>query len=242
MAKASAAPILLGAGAVALAASKKKKKKRKRGHWGIRVSKDCQLVEITNMSLFRDFLLGGYKELTEIDPDLEIFQVADSMFGEVAPNCSPFPEHPESPGVAELYRVIVKAVTGLMVADRNPKILNMLENPRAKEFVKWFDYWRNPPSSEIPDAPANEVAFASDFSQFRIGKQWYAQTVRPFVMALVQAGNANQVYEAFIQNRAVAVGRVILPISELPAENPMVAQFIEQVHAAVDQALGEAGR
>lgn len=238
----SAAPILLGAGAAALIASKKKKKKKKRGHWGVRVSKNCQLVEITNMALFRDFLLGGYKELIGIDPNLDIFQVTDAMFGEVAPNCAPFPEKPESIGVAELYRVIVKAVTQFMVADRNPKIMNMIENPRAQEFVQWFDHWRNPPSSEIPDAPSNEVAFASDFSQFRIGKQWYAQTVRPFVMALVQAGNANQAYEQFINNRAVAIGRVLLPISALSADQPMVAQFLEQVHAAIDQALGEAGR
>jgi hypothetical protein len=228
----------LAGGAVALAASKKKKKKRKRGHWGIRISKDCQMVEVTNHLLFRDFLLGGYKELIEIDPDLDIFQVTDAMFGEVAPNCAPFPEEPESAGISELYNIIVKSVTGFMVADQNPKILNMIDNPRAKEFVAWYAYWRNPPNSELPEIPASEVGFASDFSQYRVGKQWYAETVRPFVMALVQAGNAKNVYEEFIENRAVSVGRMILPISELP-DVPMVVQFLEQVRAAIEQAAAE---
>ena len=240
MAKTSTAPLLLGAGAVALMATKgKKKKKGKRGHWGIRVSKDCQLVEITNMSLFRDFLLGGYDELIGIDPDLDIFQVADAMFGEVAPNCAPFPEHPESAGVAELYRVIVKSVTGFMVANRDPQIAEMINNPRAKEFVEWYAYWRNPPSSDLPSVPDNEVAFATDFSRYEIGSDWYAGTVRPFVAALAQAGNAGDAYQSFIENRAVAVGRVIIPIAELPEDTATVQQFIAEVQNAVNQALAE---
>lgn len=242
MAKTSAAPLLLGAGAVAVMAAKGKKKKRPKGHWGIRVSKDCQLVEITNPVLFRDFLLGGYKELVEADPDLGVFQIASAMFGEVAPTCSPFPENPESPGVAELYSLIIKSLTGFMVADRNPKILAMMDNPESKEFSQWYDYWRNPPSPEIPEAPATEVAFASDLSQYRIGSDWYEGTVLPFVMAFVQANGAAQVYEAFITNRAVSIGRMILPIAELPAESPMIVQFIGQVQDAIARAVAETER
>ncbi len=242
MAKTSAAPLLLGAGAVAFAASKGKKRKSKRGHWGVYVSKDCQTVEITNQMLFRDFVRGGYQELFDVDPNLDVLQISDALFGEVAPQCSPFPEEPESAGLAELYRSIVAGVTETMVETGNARIKGMLESPRAKEFAQWYMHWRNPPSSEIPDVPANEVSFASDYSQFRIGKQWYSETVQPFVMTLVQAGNAGNAYEAFINNRAVAVGRFLLPISELPAEAPMVAQFLEQVKTAVNQALAETGR
>lgn len=236
----SAAPILLGAGAVALlASSKKKKRKRKRGHWGIYVSKDCQRVEITNQKLFRDFLLGGYKELIEIDPDLDIFQVSDSMFGEVAPDCAPFPEPPESLGTLELYSIIVKAMTAFMMADRNPKIYHMLEDPRAMEFAQWYEHWKNPPNPKLPDTPPTEVGFSSDYSQYQIGKQWYQETVLPFVRGMKQAGNGSQAYQAFIENRAVSVGRMILPIDQLPQDQQMVAQFLEQVRAAVDQALAE---
>ena len=243
MAKTSAAPLLLAGGAVALAVSKgKKKKKSARGHWGVYVSRDCQKVEITKQTLFRDFVLGGYKELIGIDPDFDIFQISDALYGEVAPHCSPFPENPESPGLAELYRRIVAGVTEAMVTSRNPRVKEMMQSPRAKEFAQWYIHWRNPPSPEIPDAPASEVAFASDYSQFRIGKQWYAETVAPFVKALVKAGNANQIYDAFISNRAVVVGRALLPINTLPVSQPMVEQFLGQVRAAVDQALAESGR
>lgn len=236
----SAAPILLGATAVAVIASKKKKKK-KRGHWGIYVSKDCQRVEITNEILFRDFLLGGYKELIAADPELDIFQISDAMFGEVAPHCAPFPEEPKSLGIVELYKIIVRTVTGFMVADRNPKILNMVENPRAKEFVQWIEYWKNPPDSTMPEIPPDQAGFSSDFAQYKIGKQWYAQTVQPFVSAMMQAGtvDVDQLFQEFIENRAVSVGRLILPIAELPKDSPMVVQFLEQVRAAVEQARAE---
>lgn len=235
----SAAPVLLGAGALAVLASSKKKKKGKRGHWGIYVSKDCQRVEITNQLLFRDFLLGGYKELIGIDPALDVFQVSDAMFGEVAPHCSPFPEHPESVGLVELYGIIVKAVTGFMTADRNPKVLQMLDDPRAKEFAQWYEHWKNPPDSTLPNTPSTEVGFSSDYSQYQIGKGWYDRTVVPFVHAMVQSGNTEQIYQAFIENRAVSVGRLILPIVDLPESQPMVVQFLEQVQAAVDQARAE---
>lgn len=234
----STAPILLGAGAVAVLASSKKKKK-KRGHWGIYVSKDCQRVEVTNQLLFRDFLLGGYKELIGIDPELDVFQVTDAMFGEVAPACSPFPENPESAGVVELYSIIVKSVTGFMVADQNPNILAMMKDPRAIEFAKWYYHWKNPPDSALPDIPADQVGFSSDYSNYEIGKQWYTGTVAPFVRNMKQSGNGNKAYKAFIENRAVSVGRMILPIAELPTDRPMVTQFLEQVKAAIEQALAE---
>lgn len=236
----SAAPVLLGVGAVAVLATSKKKKK-KRGHWGIYVSKDCQRVEITNQLLFRDFLLGGYKELIDADSELDIFQIADAMFGEVAPHCAPFPENPESVGLVELYGIIVKAITGFMAADRNPKIMSMLNDPRAKEFAQWYEYWKNPPDSELPEVPSNEVGFSSDYSQYKIGKQWYEKTVLPFIQPMVRAGttDADSLYQAFIKNRAVAVGRLILPIVDLPQDVPMVLQFLEQVQAAVEQARAE---
>ncbi len=235
----SAAPLLIGAGAIAVAATKKKKKK-KRGHWGIYISKDCQNVEITNSELFRKFVLGATKELIDIDPNLDILQVTDSLYGEVAPHCSPFPENPESPLLAELYKRIVAGVTDAMIRlGKSEQVKAMVGSARAGEFSQWYAHWRNPPSSQIPDTASSDVAFASDYSQYRIGNDWYAQQVVPFVEAMAQAGATQQtIYDEFLTNRAVLLGRFYIPIADMPKEQ-MVVQFLKQIQDAILKAFSE---
>ena len=236
----SKAPLLIGAGAVALAATRKKKKRRKsRGHWGVSVSSDCQKVDIVNWELFFDFTHGAYAELMEADDSLSILQVSDALFGEVAPKCAPFPEEPESAQLAELYNAIIRMVTQHMAADKRPQLEAFRNDPRAKEFLEWYRYWRNPPSPKITkEFPDSEVAFSTDLSGYEIGPNWYAQTVKPFVLSLMKSGNADTAFEQFLDNRAVIVGNFTMPISAL-AKRGMVPDFLAKIEDAIARAKSE---
>jgi len=245
----SSTPLLLGAGALAVAATRKKKKKRSKGHYGVRVSSDCKKVTFTNWELFQDFTLGAYAELMAADDSLSIVQVTEALFGEVAPQCAPFPEEPQSPAIAELYNVIIRLVTQHMAQDKRPQLAAFRDDPLAKEFLEWYRYWRNPPSPEIPqDFPDSEVAFSADLSAYEIGKNWYAKTVKPFVIAMVSAGNIPQgwgqprivgeIYDEFLANRAVVVGQFIMPIESLD-KRAMVPDFLDKVRDAIERATSE---
>ena len=87
----SALPLIVGAGAAAILLSKKKSGKAKggvAGRWGVRVSSDCQTVDIVDPELFNQFLFGAFNELVETDPSLSLIQMTDALFGDVAPGCS----------------------------------------------------------------------------------------------------------------------------------------------------------
>lgn len=227
-------PVLVG-GAVLVVASKKKKK-TKSSHWGVRVVKGCD-VEIVNDELFDRFIVGAFHELIDIDPDLDAFQLTDSMFGEVAPECGIFPEEPASDSAVDFYFLLLKANTRALLAKGLATKQEIAQHPRAQEFIEWYTYWRNPPSASVPAVPDNQVGFASDFSNYVIGPNWYAETVVPFVRSKPED---DDILTAFADERAVAVGKIAMPIAQLPIAYEAVEDFVDKLTAAIEQAKTEA--
>jgi hypothetical protein len=245
MAKNSALPIVAGGAAVLLLASGKKKRKRpsgkKRTRWGVRISSDCNTVEVVNQKLFNQFLYGAYDELISVDPSLTLIQVTDALFGEVAPDCSGFPEEPESAEIAELYAVLARAIASFMSTDPRTKdsIGTLLDEATNVSFVDWYRWWRNYPSPDLPDAPSAQVAFSSDLSNYKIGENWFEEIVRPFVQEAYEAGRIESAYEDFVNNLGVQVGRFTMPISELPPDTPTVKDFLKKLQDAITAASAE---
>jgi len=243
MAKNSALPLVAGAGAVLLLSSKKKKKKRSgpRARWGVRVSSDCKTVEVVDAGLFNQFMFGAYEELISVDSNLTLIQVSDALFGEVAPNCSGFPEDPESADVAELYAVIARNIAFFMARDHRTadSMGSLLDEATNIAFVDWYRWWRNYPSSDIPEGPSAQVVFASDLSGYKIGPNWFEEVVRPFVQSAQENGRIEMAFEDFVNNLGVIVGQFTKPIQELPQDKPAVQNFMNELQAAVTKASSE---
>lgn len=240
MAKSSPAlPILVGGAAAMAMASKKKKKKRVVSHWGVRVTSSCD-IEIVDSVMFDRFLIGAFFELIDIDSSLDVFQLTDAMYGEVAPDCSSFPEDPASPSAIDFYFLLLKFNSRGLLAKGLATKASLSTHERSPQFIEWYRYWRNPPSSEIPDVPKEQVGFASDFTDYIIGSKWYESTVKPFVAKKVAAGHGDVALADFARERAVAVGKTSVPISQLPEGPAVVGDFLGKLRAAVERAKSEA--
>lgn len=239
----SAVPLLVGAGALAVVAASKKKKSKSKGHvrWGIRISSDCKQVDVVDPKLFDQFLYGAFNEMVAADPEFSLIQITDALFGDIAPHCSGFPEEPESAQVAELYAVIARQIGMFMVWDPrlNVTMGSLIDDATKISFVDWYRAWRNYPSSDVPEAPASQVAFSSDLSSYDIGSKWYEETVLPFVAQSAAEGRVDSAFEDFVAFRGVKVGQFVMPISELPQDSPVVVEFLDTVEEAIDQAIAE---
>lgn len=245
MAKSSALPLLVGgAAALALASNKKKKKKKSSGgggkiRWGVRVTPDCQEVIIENDELFSDFILAGYQELHDIDPNLDVIEISTALFGEVAPDCSAFPEEPESGAIAELFAFVMRRVAFYMVADGRQQNIDLVEESMGIAFNDWYTQWRDYPSSKIYDFPPSQAAFSSDFSNYKIGKDWYRKTIKPFVIMASRQGKTETAFEDYVANNRVLVGEFERDIASLPQDKPAVDDYLDEVEAAIDRAISE---
>jgi len=246
MAKNSALPLVAGGAALLLLGGKKKSKKKKSSssnvRWGVRVSKDCQKVEIVDPAYFDNFLRGAYEELIEIDSSLTLIQISDALFGEVAPNCSGFPETPESAEVAELYAVIARAVGAQLVQDPRTKdsIGSLVDEATQISFTDWYRAWRNYPSPETPSAPSGQVVFSSDLTTYKIGDSWYEEIVVPFVRAAKSEGRIDVAFQDFVEKAGVQVGQFVVPINELPQDSAAVEAFLSDLETAIQTAKQEA--
>jgi hypothetical protein len=247
MAKKSALPIVAGGAALILLSSSGKKKKKSpstpanRPRWGVRISKDCKTVEIVDPKMFSQFMYGAYDELISVDPSLTLMQVTDALFGEVAPNCSGFPEQPESDEVAELFAVIARNIASFMVTDQRTKesMGTLLDEATQISFVDWYRWWRNYPSPDIPDAPSAQVVFSSDFSNYEIGGNWFEEIVRPFVQEAHDNGRLDTAFEDYVNKCGVQVGKFTTPVQELPQDKPTVQDFLKKLEEAINQAASE---
>lgn len=246
MAKSSSAlPLLAGGAALVFLGGKKKKKKKGisggKSRWGIQISSDCMEVNVVDVDLFHKFMFGAFNELVDADPSLSLIQMSDALFGDVAPNCSGFPEDPESDQVAELYAVIARNVGQFMVADPRVDLTmgGLIDEATKISFTDWYRAWRNYPSSDPTAAPQDQVSFATDMSNYTIGPEWYTKTVLPFVAAAGEAGRAESAFEDFANNRGVKVGQFVMPISGLPQDEPKVVEFLNVLQEAVARAQKE---
>ena len=244
--KTSALPIIAGGAALLLLSGGKKKKKKGTSsggkvRWGIRVSDDCKTVEVVDVNLFHKFMFGAFNELVETDPSLSLIQMTDALFGDIAPDCGGFPEEPQSAEVAELYAIIARNVGQFMVADPRVDLSmgELIDEATKISFTDWYRAWRNYPSTEVPDAPSDQVSFPSDLSTFKIGSDWYANTLLPFVAQAGEEGRLETVFEDFVGSRGVLVGQFVMPISDLDQGEESVVAFLNELQAAIDQAQKE---
>lgn len=243
MANSKALPILLGGAAVYAVAksSKRKHSTSNRSRWGISISRDCSKVEVSDPKMFHQFINGGYDELISVDSSLSPLQISDAMFREVAPECSPFPEDPESVAVVELYAAIVRKVAVLMIMDDriDSGAVKIYEDLTDNSFMDWYSAWKDYPTSHIESPPDKEVSFASDLSGYTIGENWFEGRVRPFVQDSYDEERLDTVLSDFMENRGVMVGQRIMPISDLPDDQEVVQRFIEELSAAIEKAKSE---
>jgi len=241
--------IVAGGIAIAAASSRKKKTRGAGGpssipgsvRRGVRVSDDCSSVDIVNRGVFDNFTYGAYEELMAVDPSYSVFQITDALFGEVAPDCSAFPEEPESADVAELYAVIARMVALYMSQDPRVegKVGDRISEAQAVGFTDWYRSWRNYPSSDVPQAPSTVVSFSSDYSNYKIGEDWYAQILVPFVANAKDQGRLDSAFEDFLNTYMVAFGVDRVPMSELPLDNPTVQDFMRMLEASIKSASVE---
>ncbi len=245
MAKSSSAlPILAGGAALILLSGGKKKRKKSGGgssggvRWGIRVSGDCKTVDVVDAKLFNQFMYGAFHELVEADPTLTLIQMTDALFGDIAPQCSGFPEEPESDQVAELYAVIARNIGHFMVEDPRVDLTvgGLIDEATRITFLDWYRAWRNYPSSEVPIAPQDQVSFSSDLSTYEIGPDWYEKTVLPFVGQAGVEGRLETAFQDFVANRGVKVGQFVMSIAELPQGGEAVEHFLDQLEEAIEKA------
>jgi len=241
--------IVAGGIAIAAASSKKKKTKRSGAHSaksgsvrrGVRVSDNCSSVEVVSPDVFDNFTYGAYEELMAVDPSYSVFQITDALFGEVAPDCSAFPEEPESADVAELYAVIARMVTLYMSQDPRVegKVGDRISEAQSVGFTDWYRSWRNYPSAQVPQAPSTVVSFSSDYSNYKIGEEWYEKVLVPFVATAKDQGRLGSVFEDFLESHMVAFGIDRVPMSELPLDNPTVQDFMRMLEASIKSASVE---
>lgn len=238
----SALPILAGGAALILfSGGKKKRKISGPTRWGVRVTPDCKEITIVNPELFQKFLIGAFDELVQTDPTLGILQLTDALFGDVAPNCSGFPEEPESPAVAELYATIARTMARLMIED--PRVsasdTDLVDETTQIAFADWYRGWRNYPSSEVMHVPEEQVSFSADYTNYEIGPKWYEKTIRPEATAALHEGRIDSLYEFVVERRGVLVGRFVTPISELPEGKPAVEEFLDKLEENIERAVVE---
>ncbi len=242
--KSSALPLVAGGAALLMISSGKKKKKKASGHrsrWGVLVSKDCNSVEVVDSVMFQRFTYGAYDELVSIDPSLSLIQITDALFGEVAPECSGFPEEPESAEVAELYAVIARGVASYLATDPRTKdsMGSLVDEATQISFIDWYRGWRNYPSADLPNGPSGQVVFSSDMSNYKIGDSWFEDIVRPFVQHEQNEGRLEFAFEDFVNELGVKVGQFAMPIKELPQDAPTVQDFMNKLEQAIDMATAE---
>jgi len=223
----SAAPLLLGAGALALFVAQKKVTKAR---FGLRVNGKCQ-VEIIDGDKYKAFLRGAYLEEIEDNPGYGPLELAGVLFADVAPHCHHFPEQPESMEIYRLYLNILGHVSTFLVDDGKLKPSQILELREDSEFVKWSEHNLEALSAKWGALPENQVGFAKDHSEYRIGKNWEEETLAPFVMQGKEEGLGDQeIYDAFITKKSVMVGEhKFVRISDLPQNEPAVEEFEERI-------------
>lgn len=231
----SAAPLLLGAGALALFAVRKKGGTKAR--FGLRVNDKCQ-VEIIDEDKYKAFLRGAYLEEIEDNPGYGPLELADVLFADVAPHCHHFPEQPESMDVYRLYMNILGYVSGFLVDDGKMEPGQILELREDSDFAKWSEYNLETLGAKWGALPENQVGFAKDHSEYRIGKNWEEETLAPFVMQGKKEGLTNQeIYDAFVDKKNVMVGEhKFVRISDLPQNEPAVEEFEERIIKGIQAA------
>ena len=239
-------PVLAGGAAVlALSGGKKSKSKGKSSggvsRWGVKISKDCKKISIFNEKLFLRFINGAYIEALKIDDSFSLLQIADIIFDDVAPNCSGFPEEPESPNVAELYFIILTIVWRIMVEESDYSISDedLIEPNTAANFSEWYLENTNPKSPEIFEFPADQVAFSGDMDRYKIGKEWYKYNIVPFVRSARINDRLDSAFNDYVLTRNVKVGMFVRPISTLPENEPSVIHFLKKLSDSIDKAKSE---
>ncbi len=233
MAKA-AAPLLIGAGALAILAAGKKKPKSR---FGIRVSKDCR-VEVTDEERYLAFVRGGYLDERADNPEDGPLEISESLFKDVAPHCHHFPEAPETMDIYRLYLNILGFVSTFMVDDDAIKPKEILELREELGFDKWANHHLERLGKMWGAIPENQVGFAKDFSEFRIGEDWEEDTLAPFVIQGKKEGLTNQqIYDAFVAKKSVMVGEFrFVRIADLPENEPKVQEFLEHIIEGIEAA------
>jgi len=244
MAKNTALPLLAGGAALLILSGKKPKKRKGSGskiRWGVRISSKCKSIIVENAELFEDFMYGAYNELIEADPDLTVLQITDALFGDIAPQCSGFPEKPESVAVVEFYSFMARTVARFMLDDPRVKVgaSDMIDEATHIAFSDWYKQWRQYPSSDVPETPSDQVSFSSDFSDYKIGSDWYSENIKPFTASMIAAGAGENVFEEYTSSHGVLVGNLITPIEELPQEEEAVDDFLDKLEESIDRALQE---
>lgn len=231
----SAAPLLLGAGALALFAAQKKGGTKAR--FGLRVNGKCQ-VELIDDDKYKAFLRGGYLEEIEDNPGYGPFELADALFADVAPNCHHFPEQPESMDIYRLYMNILGHVSSFLVDDGRLEPGQVLELREDSEFAKWSEHNLETLGAKWGALPENQVGFAKDHSEYRVGEDWEEETLAPFVLQGKEEGLDNQeIYDAFVAKKNVMVGEhKFVRISDLPQNEPAVQEFQEWIIKGIEAA------
>jgi len=234
MAKA-ALPILLGAGAIAVLSSKKKAPVKPR--FGLQVNQSCK-VELVDEDRYKSFLRGGYLEEIEDNPGYGPLEIAAALFADVAPHCHHFPGQPESMDVYRLYLNILGHVSNFLVDDGKMKPAQILELREDVAFVAWSNKNLETLGEKWGSIPENQVGFAKDYSEYRVGALWEEETLAPFVIQGKKEGLDNQaIYDAFVTKKNVMVGESkFVRIADLPQGAPAVQEFHERVIKGIEAA------
>lgn len=232
---ANVGPLLLGAGALALYASQKKAATKPR--FGLLVNVHCR-VELVDEDKYKAFLRGGYLEELEENPGYGPFELAAALFSDVAPDCHHFPETPETMDVYRLYLNILGHVSNFLMNDGKLTPMQVLELRESSEFVQWSERNREALSGMWGAIPENQVGFAKDHSEYRVGEDWEEETLAPFVIAGKEEGlTAQEIYDAFVARKNVMVGEYkFVRISDLPQNEPAVQEFQEWIIKGIEAA------
>lgn len=229
-------PVLIGAGAVALLASSKKSGGG-RTRFGVQVTKDCE-VDIVNEDKYLTFLRAGYLEEKADNPGYGPFEMAEALFKDVAPHCHYYPEQPESMDVFRLYLNILGHVSNFMVDDGTVKPAQILELREDSKFAEWSEFNEKHLGRKWGHLPEDQVNFAKDYSEYRIGPLWEEDNLAPFVIAAKNEGLSNQeIYDDFAAKRNVLVGEAeFVRIADLPENTPAVQEFLDRIIKGIEAA------
>ena len=231
----TAAPILLGAGAIALLVSKKKGPTKPR--FGLRVTSSCR-VELVDEDKYKAFLRGGYLEEIEDNQGHGPFELASVLFTDVAPHCHHFPDEPESMDVYRLYLNILGHVSNFLVEDGKMKPAQILKLREDSDFSDWSERNLEALGAMWGAIPENQVGFAKDHSEYRVGEDWEEETLAPFVLQGKEEELDNQaIYDAFVAKKNVMVGEhKFVRIADLPQDKPAVQEFQEWIIKGIEAA------
>lgn len=233
----STAPLLLGAGALALFMAQKKPAGNKRSRFGIRVGDNCK-VEVLDEDRYRNFLKGSYLEEIADNPEAGPLEIAEVLFADLAPTCHHFPDQPESMDIYRLYVNVLNYVTNFLMQDGKILPGDVLKIRESSGFNDWSKWNLEHLGGMWGSAPEDQVAFARDFSSFRVGPDWEEDTLAPFVMEGKKQNLTNQeIFDAFVARRAVLVGEhKYVAIKELPESSPVVQEFLERIIKGIEAA------